>query len=304
MDYIGVREQELLYQIKNLLRETGRTSDGILYHYCTEKTLRLILKDNTLLFNHISKLNEPCENRLFYQKFIGTKWKLYNLDSSFAINFETALKELLEDRFWEKEDVYMLCFSNIGDNWANWNIFSRDNDNYGCNIGFERAKLERVMERVFRRGGINYFISNVIYDDEIKKNKLYDILKSVYDKWIISERTDKEKDILIDSFKYIISVINPLFKDKYYAQENEVRVIADLRYHRDQIEGFKLTKTEEKNHFKINFDISCLKSIGCTSLDTIKNISTEHGGYRNFIRASHYMNDKSDIINNMDIRWL
>lgn len=242
----------LLKKIPRVKKILDDGSNSILYHYTKPEKLLSILESGTMRFSNALYLNDKEEVTYSYKLIIGLIDDMpgvnKNLFSKIKEYFYSKYTNIINgtDDFDNKFEYYTISFSTDSDNLTLWNNYSKGQNYTGYNIGFCKQDLIADMMKI----GFNSVYGNIIYD----KNKQVTVLKLIFDKWnkqyeklVKSKGKKNVSDKLADTYIELInilSIISLFFKNPYFKDEKEYRIIFINNYGTNFT---KQTKICEKN---------------------------------------------------------
>ena len=236
-------------KVKKILDDGSNTS---LYHYTKPEKLLSILESGTIRFSNALYLNDKEEVTYSYKLIVSLINETGDLNqelfSRIKEYFYKKYKNIVDgdDNFLNKYEYYTISFSTDSDNLTLWNNYSKGQMYTGYNIGFCKKDLINDMERQ----GFQSVYGNIIYD----KNIQITILKLIFDKWnrqykklLDCKQTEKNKEKMQDTLFELIdilSIISLFFKNPYFRDEKEYRIIFINHF---STNTYKQTKIFEKN---------------------------------------------------------
>ena len=236
-------------KVKKILDDGSNTS---LYHYTKPEKLLSILESGTIRFSNALYLNDKEEVTYSYKLIVSLINETGDLNqelfSRIKEYFYKKYKNIVDgdDNFLNKYEYYTISFSTDSDNLTLWNNYSKGQTYTGYNIGFCKKDLINDMERQ----GFQSVYGNIIYD----KNIQITILKLIFDKWnrqykklLDCKQTEKNKEKMQDTLFELIdilSIISLFFKNPYFRDEKEYRIIFINHF---STNTYKQTKIFEKN---------------------------------------------------------
>ncbi len=247
IDYDG-----LLKKIPKVKKILDDGSNSNLFHYTKPEKLLSILESGTIRFSNALYLNDKEEVTYSYKLIVNLLDEMPQLNGELSSRikdyFSRKYKNIVDgsDNFLNKYEYYTISFSTDSDNLTLWNNYSKGQTYTGYNIGFCKKDLISDMEKQ----GFHSVYGNIIYS----KEKQITVLKLIFEKWnkefekLINARktqknTDKIQDTLFELID-ILSIISLFFKNPYFRDEKEYRIIFINNFSRL---SYKQTKIFEKN---------------------------------------------------------
>lgn len=247
IDYDGLLKK--IPKVKKIL-DSGNNSN--LYHYTKPEKLLSILESGTIRFSNALYLNDKEEVTYSYKLIVNLIDEMSGLNAELFLkikdHFYKKYKNIIDghDSFNNKYEYYTISFSTDSDNLTLWNTYSKGQNYTGYNIGFCKKDLITDMEKQ----GFHSVYGNIIYD----RNTQITILKLIFDKWnkqlekILQSRStqkniEKQQDIMFELID-ILSVISLFFKNPFFKDEKEYRIIFISNFN---MNSYKQTKIFEKN---------------------------------------------------------
>ena len=247
IDYDG-----LLKKIPKVKKILDDGSNSNLYHYTKPEKLLNILESETIRFSTALYLNDKEEVTYSY-KLIGSLIDEMpglnsELFSRIKEHFHRKYKNIISgnDTYSSRYEYYTISFSTDSDNLTLWNNYSKGQSYTGYNIGFCKKDLIADMQKQ----GFHSVYGNIIYNRETQIT----ILKLIFEKWnrqfdkIASGRKtqrniEKQQNIMFELID-ILSVVSLFFKNPYFKDEKEYRIIFISHF---SMSAYKQTKIFEKN---------------------------------------------------------
>lgn len=236
-------------KVKKILDDGANTN---LYHYTKPEKLLSILESGTIRFSNALYLNDKEEVTYSYKLIVSliNEMKGLNEDlfSKIKEYFYKKYKNIIDgdDNFFNKYEYYTISFSTDSDNLTLWNNYSKGQTYTGYNIGFCKKDLIDDMERQ----GFKSVYGNIIYNQDVQIT----VLKLIFDKWnkqyeklLTCRKTAKNNEKLQDTLFELIdilSIISLFFKNPYFRDEKEYRIIFISHF---STNTYKQTKIFEKN---------------------------------------------------------
>ena len=211
-----------------------------------------ILESGTVRFSNALYLNDKEEVTYSYKLIVNLLDEMPRLNEELASRikdyFSRKYKNIVDgsDSFLNKYEYYTISFSTDSDNLTLWNNYSKGQTYTGYNIGFCKKDLIADMEKQ----GFHSVYGNIIYNKETQIT----VLKLIFEKWnkefeklVQSRKTQKNSDKIQDTLFELIdilSIISLFFKNPYFRDEKEYRIIFINSFSRS---SYKQTKIFEKN---------------------------------------------------------
>ncbi|MCY9296733.1 DUF2971 domain-containing protein [Bacillus inaquosorum] len=223
---ISIFEREFINLTQNnILSEYNKSIPDTLYHYTSLYGLEGILKNKEFWVSNCHFLNDQTEKYYTYEfckdivyEMSGGDWQIYN----------RVLKILDQHIFDMEESIYTLSLTSNKDSNLLWSNYSK-NDGYNISLEYPRFVDE------FRNYEANHhmaiYCSKVIYEKSEQKKILMQLIGFLYqliDYYQIQEETKtlpEEMKSFIYAIAANVTVWATLFKDKAFAQEEEIRVV-------------------------------------------------------------------------------
>lgn len=204
-----------------------------IYHYTNPQSFHKILSSKKLWFSDVTYLNDESEVSYTYNL---AKNLIYENKDILDQDFEKSILEEINNKLIEKEpesswqyihkrSFYIASFSNNPDNLLLWSYYTKNQKMAGYNIGFNKNIIHKISYVVLGRS--KYFSwGNVIYKKDIQNALLKDALLD-YNTLIEKTINKEDKKNIIDSFKGYLFVTSLFFKQDFFEQENEYRIVID-----------------------------------------------------------------------------
>lgn len=247
IDYDGLLKK--IPRVKKILDDGANTN---LFHYTKPEKLLSILESGTIRFSNALYLNDKEEVTYSYKLIVNLIDEMPKLNADLFGRikdyFYKKYKNIVDgnDSFFNKYEYYTISFSTDSDNLTLWNNYSKGQTYTGYNIGFCKKDLIADMEKQ----GFHSVYGNIIYSQETQIT----ILKLIFDKWnkefekyLKLKQTRKNLEKLQDVFfelTDILSIISLFFKNPYFKDEKEYRIIFISHFTSG---AYKQTKIFEKN---------------------------------------------------------
>ena len=247
-----INYDDLLKKIPKVKKILDDGANSCLYHYTKPEKLLSILESGTIRFSNALYLNDKEEVTYSYKLIVRlieeTSDLCEELFSKIKEHFYKKYKNIVDgdDNFFNKYEYYTISFSTDCDNLTLWNNNTKGQTYTGYNIGFCKKDLINDMERQ----GFKSVYGNIIYNQDTQVT----ILKLIFDKWnnqykklfgakktnTYAEKLQVILFVLID----ILSIISLFFKNPYFRDEKEYRIIFISHFNSNT---HKQTKIFEKN---------------------------------------------------------
>ncbi len=247
-----INYDDLLKKIPKVRKILDDGTGTNLYHYTKPEKLLSILETGIIRFSNALYLNDKEEVTYSYKLIVRL------IDESPELNQElfSKIKEYFykkykniidgDDNFLNKYEYYTISFSTDSDNLTLWNNYSKGQTYTGYNIGFCKKDLINDMDKQ----GFKSVYGNIIYNQDTQIT----ILKLIFDKWNKQysklqkakntlKNTEKKQDTLFELID-ILSIISLFFKNPYFRDEKEYRIIFINHF---SANSYKQTKIFEKN---------------------------------------------------------
>ena len=188
-----------------------------IYHYCTVESLKSILEHKTIRLSDISKSNDPNEIKFIYDAYLN--WLIKN-----KANNVKNLKEIIKVQVKFNEEIknatfLVSCFSKNKNDLHMWNCYG----NKGVCIEFDREKLEDHI-KLFQSETKNILFTRESFDNKFNKLIIEDVeykstkeLNDIFSKRFPTSLSTIEERILFE--------LAPIYKNKFFQCEEEVRII-------------------------------------------------------------------------------
>lgn len=241
----------LLKKIPRVKKILDDGENSVLYHYTKPEKLLGILESGTIRFSNALYLNDKEEVTYSYKLILNLLEDMQglneNLFSKIKEYFHNKYTKIISgtDDFDNKFEYYTISFSTDSDNLTLWNNYSKGQNYTGYNIGFCKRDLIADMEKI----GFNSVYGNIIYNQD----KQITVLKLIFEKWnkqyekYVNSSLKKSSEKLTDTYIELInilSIISLFFKNPYFKDEKEYRIIFINNYSSNYT---KQTKICEKN---------------------------------------------------------
>ncbi len=247
-----INYDDLLKKIPKVRKILDDGTNTNLYHYTKPEKLLSILESGTIRFSNALYLNDKEEVTYSYKLIVNLINETNGLNQELFLKikeyFYKKYKNIIDgdDTFLNKYEYYTISFSTDNDNLTLWNNYSKGQTYTGYNIGFCKKELLYDMERQ----GFKSVYGNIIYNQETQIT----ILRLIFDKWnkqyeklLAGKKTAKNNEKQQDTFFELIdilSIISLFFKNPYFRDEKEYRIIFISHF---DTNTYKQTKIFEKN---------------------------------------------------------
>lgn len=189
-------------------------SNGPIYHYTNLEALLSIFQNEHFWVSHMDFLNDPLEGRHIHDI-------IDSIANVIEENYSSVFPELAnfvrltkpEVSFFGSEIYVFSCSTNPN----SINLWSNYSESNGCNI--ELPSVE-----VLKAPNTYNLFGKVIYD---KKNQASIIVDEIIDLWTNFRETDDEEEqtFYIRSARNAVYIYSLFFKDEFFRDESEYRVI-------------------------------------------------------------------------------
>lgn len=192
-----------------------------IYHYCCSESFLKIIKDESLWFSDLLKMNDPNE--------ITKNLKLSELISREIMKDNKSYDYLMGESNVGAMRVFACSFSKKSDDLNQWRSYSSDGT--GLCIGFNKKKLEGCLALFSGDEEVNQLINGVDsfnveeinYDDEGTKRSIEQKYRVL---WLDYQKSDLNNTLPLDIKDEVQSYIwktSSIHKSLFYKDEEEVR---------------------------------------------------------------------------------
>lgn len=207
-----------------------------IYHYTSSKGLHGILSSGVLYFTDSLFLNDRNERKNFYlllEEYLKT-WNQGQRDILLQRYFRPPdyITRCLEKTDPAQEDAtryFVLSCSEEKDSLPMWNYYTRSANAAGYNIHFEANSLIKQLKshpvlKQLKTGTQSLMCRRVVYDEEIKRKALQQVLKRFSHQWERAE-SGKEQSRLLSALDRKFEAMSLFYKDRAFAHEGEIRIV-------------------------------------------------------------------------------
>lgn len=185
-------------------------NENIFYHYCSLDTFQKIIEGKTIRLCNITKMNDSKEGKDI---------------EKYAENQLSSIKKS-KSTLLDNNATYISCFSKKKDLLSQWRAYG--DDGFGVAIGFDFNELG-IPKLQINKDDQLVAMDYLVYGDVIyKKNEKVDLINSID----LTERIRKVNSgglpinaADMTSLQSEILKCTSVFKDQYFIEEDEVRII-------------------------------------------------------------------------------
>ena len=215
--------------------------DGSVYHYTDIHGFQGILEDECFWASNIHFQNGNNEYIDGFEKLILLIDEYIESNKNPQIEeYLLKVKEEMQNGYssritgeFSRDDIFAISFCRNGDLLSQWRGYGNSS---GISIGFDvkelffnvRFKEQSLYEQEklpYPKNEIGISLNKVIYDDELKKSILLDVLKFGAD--FLKPKLNCV-DLAVSGVTSSLFLLLPLFKDEGFAEEQEIRYISNL----------------------------------------------------------------------------
>lgn len=229
---MSIFEEEFGMEFRPLLQKTGKMfidrSEGLIYHYTSSEGLLGILKNKTLWFTEIEGLNDSTEGDYI--------WEILEecIKDKYDERFNTAILALKNNSYeinneikgeFESRSYFVCSFSENPDSLSLWNYYTKNVNSVGYNICFDKQQLTALAKKWEKNFGVTLY--KVLYDKEKQVEWMKNTLDLIYKYW--KKYKNRKRLELLDHLQYLFACIRIGFKHPSFENEQEVRLVVELR---------------------------------------------------------------------------
>lgn len=240
--YVNEQFNPLLVDIEKLFSDNVLNNSATVCHYFPKSALLSIVKEQRLYFSDLEFLNDYSESQ-----------PLYSVIEEAIAETETEspatriMKDILRIRPMLKDDIsfshyednnddgfiynrrnYVLCCSLDNDCLSNWKYYGKGSGYDAFNIMFKANSYLQFIEQTLRFNGYKCLSGSVIYDNEIKRRLIHELIHKINSFITASNLTENMFRGLTTWLFYYIMDMSLFFKDSYYQDEKEYRFVLSL----------------------------------------------------------------------------
>lgn len=187
----------------------------MIYHYCNAIAFKSIVDTKQIWLTDISKLNDCSEYRSGFDI-------ISEILEDKGLSGNQVLQEIHTNKLNINFQILIGCFSQEGDSGSQWRLYA--DDSRGLSIGFDENEIHTfTMFNQFIKNGlkpiypsVNYY--PVCYDSSKFVLKVTDLIDSI----------NKDNSTLkYQKMALALRRFSALYKDSYFKDEREIRVIAE-----------------------------------------------------------------------------
>lgn len=190
------------------------SNKNVFYHYCSLDTFQKIIEGKTIRLCNITKMNDSTEGKDI-EKYASKQIQLLR-NNGFT--------------FIDDSTIYISCFSRKKDLLSQWRAYG--DDGFGVAIGFDFDELgipKLVLNQDDQLVIMNYLAyGEVIYNNSNKENIIKTININVRERKVNSDGVPINA-ALITNLQSELLKCKPIYKDEYFSEEDEVRIIYSVK---------------------------------------------------------------------------
>lgn len=185
-------------------------NENIFYHYCSLDTLHKIIEGKTIRLSNIDRMNDSNEGKDI---------------EKFAKDILDRMDEVLREKYYN-ERIYISCFSKGKDILSQWRAYG--DDGKGVAIGFNLSELQipEIILNADHQLGLTHMLgrAEVIYTSKEKIDTINKIDTTPRIRKLNPNGVQGMTTWKLNEFSEILK-LKPIFKDEYFIEEKEVRLI-------------------------------------------------------------------------------
>lgn len=185
-------------------------NENIFYHYCSLDTLHKMIEGKTIRLSNIDRMNDSNEGKDI---------------EKFAKDIIEDIPDSLKEQYYNQR-IYISCFSKGNDILSQWRAYG--DDGRGVAIGFDLSELQipEIILNSDHQLGITHILgrAEVIYTSTEKEDIINKIDTTPRKRSVNPGGVQGMTTGSINEFSEIIK-LKPIFKDEYFIEEKEVRLI-------------------------------------------------------------------------------
>ena len=217
-----------------------------IYHYCSIKAFEEIIKNRTIWYSDLRRMNDPDEYALGYcvvrEAILGRH--------PYA---QSLIEDIKPDFLGDKYEILICSFSHNGDCLSLWRAYAEYARGVALGFSPERLFTGNLVERYCQKmepvtGGTE--IIPVIYDETVFRERIEAQLR----RWRFPEgEEERRKDVRLTALRHELMRLCAVFKSRSYSDEREIRSlivnsIESDEYHTGTRDGkYGKTKYHELN---------------------------------------------------------
>lgn len=185
-------------------------NENIFYHYCSLDTLHKIIEGKTIRLSNIDRMNDSNEGKDI---------------EKFAKDIIEDMHESLKEQYYNQR-IYISCFSKGKDILSQWRAYG--DDGRGVAIGFNLSELQ-IPEIILNEDyqlGLTHMLgrAEVIYTSTEKEKTVAKIDTTPRMRRLNPGGVQAMITGSLNEFSEVVK-LKPIFKDEYFIEEKEVRLI-------------------------------------------------------------------------------
>jgi len=202
--------------------------NNIVYYYCNESVFNSIIEQHKLWLTSIWDLNDSSEVHWTFKKL----WP--NIQSELLLDASDKQRELINlinndinIGIYQKYMYYIICFSRYGDLLSQWRGYADDGRGFSIGINIDRVTPQMGIPWINVDYNKSLGYSPVIYNF----NEQYEILLNVFKEIFEMDYTQAPLFVALMN----LSRYATIFKNPYYFEENEVRLMFAANISNDKV---------------------------------------------------------------------
>jgi len=206
----------------------GPKTEGVLYHYTSQKGLRGIVEDRLLKISSVYYMNDANEIRYGAELFKGVMVKRRGQETNRAIfDFLTELTDCVDRLIGTPHTIFVFSLTEMGNLLSQWRGYT-PRDGGGVSIGFSKEGLEKIATPN------GFELIKCLYDRDEQLGVLNSELDAIVAKFIvdapsinIAGRPPTQK-YLIYLNQYVERLLKACcrLKDPFFSEELEWRLVS------------------------------------------------------------------------------
>jgi len=191
---------------------------NIVYYYCHEEVFNSIIERHKLWLTSIWDLNDSSEVHWTFKKlWLDIQGELLSKASDKQRELINLINNEINTEIYRSYMYYIVCFSKYGDLLSQWRGYADDGRGYSIGINLDKITTQNCIPWFNVDYNKSLGHSTVIYNI----NEQYKILLDVFTEILEMDYTQGPLIVALMNLSRLAAV----FKNPYYFEENEVRLI-------------------------------------------------------------------------------
>ncbi|EMJ85531.1 DUF2971 domain-containing protein [Leptospira meyeri] len=249
--------------VQEILEKNQKRKYKKLYHYTSAEGLLGIQSSSSLHLSEHQFLNDMDElkygslmTQINISELLLEEYNLAKEKGEFERKEIDFLNKILEkiknkEKFLKLGNFYIACFSENGDDIAQWKGYSNFGEGYS--IGFETATL-------LKNKTDKYIFAKVIYDKKKQSLIIKSVIKQILEVFNNEEHQEKIANI-IENGASLLFLTSAFFKNPKFSDEKEWRLIFTTHYFDSKQILCKSGRFGIHSYHPYKFDITSIKEV-------------------------------------------